>query len=471
MELSKQRCEAFFSGCGICLRFKKNYCRPPLGNTIYRVDIDLKPFKHVSIDPLGMIRVKGSGNQTQRVYPLIMCCLSSGGVHAELMEAKDIYLALLRLQYRYHVRVTQIFSDKGSQIAGKLLGKTQNFYVRKLSVLWSVYNNVGHSQFRNLVERKIQTLKKMIKQGIFGTSGPQTESADRSLLETAISGAVSMINCVPYATSETNHLLLTPADTLTPWRGLEPTVQHLPKTKLRSLAEARRLMVIKQERMKEVLMENTRLEVKRFRAGNLKLGKNKSSPQIQVGSVVMLDFEDRPEYGAVISLDERSVRVCETAVGQCIPLTPDTSNSNTTMGAKTEEPFTHFICLEFNENELKEKFVEKIQKLQETLKSVENIGKAAKASSLHLTIATLNVKDGELDTVLKKAKTVHERFVDLLDAPDGLMVAVNQIGFGDYGALWVNLELGKEAIGCLREMIDESLNRSEIELPPDNIQE
>ena len=314
------------------------------------------------------------------------------------------------------------------------------------------------------MERKIQTLKKMIKQGVFGTSRPQTESADRSLLETAISGAVSMINCVPYATSETNHLLLTPADTLTPWRGLEPTVQHLPKTKLRSLAEARRLMVIKQERIKEVLMENTRLEVKRFRAGNLKLGKNKSSPQIQVGSVVMLDFEDRPVYGAVISLDERNVRVragdgreIETAVGQCIPLTPATSNSNTTMGARTEEPFTHFISLEFNENELKEKFVEKIQKLQETLKSVENIGKAAKASSLHLTIATLNVKDGELDTVLKKAKTVHERFVDLLDAPDGLMVAFNQIGFGDYGALWVNLELGKEAIGCLREMIDESL--------------
>lgn len=96
------------SNCGIYLRFKRNHCRPALGNTIFRVDIDLTPFRHVSIDLLGMIRVRGTGNQTQRIFPLIMCCLSSGGVHAELMgglEAKDIYLALLRLQYRYHVKV------------------------------------------------------------------------------------------------------------------------------------------------------------------------------------------------------------------------------------------------------------------------------------------------------------------------------------------------------------------------------
>jgi hypothetical protein len=80
---------------------------------MYRVNIDPRPFLHVSLDPLGAVRVTGSGMHSQRIYPLILCCINSGAVHMESMsglEAGDVYLAILRVQYRYNIRITQIFS-------------------------------------------------------------------------------------------------------------------------------------------------------------------------------------------------------------------------------------------------------------------------------------------------------------------------------------------------------------------------
>jgi hypothetical protein len=85
-----------------------------------------------------------------------------------------------------------------------------------LRKLWAIFNNLGYSQFRNIAERKISMLKRLVKQGIFGLSGPQQETVDRSVLETAIQGAVSMINNVPYTTTGVNQSLLCPRDFLTP---------------------------------------------------------------------------------------------------------------------------------------------------------------------------------------------------------------------------------------------------------------
>ena len=110
----------FISNCGICLRFCKARCRPPLGQTLFRVSRLVNPFTHVSIDPVGGIRIQGKGTQTAKIYPLVAVCLASGAAHVELiqgLEAKDVYLALLRIQYRYNSRIHQIFADKGSQLA------------------------------------------------------------------------------------------------------------------------------------------------------------------------------------------------------------------------------------------------------------------------------------------------------------------------------------------------------------------
>ena len=61
----------FISVCGICLRFRKAKCRPALGQTLFRVSRVVNPFTHVSIDPVGAIRVQGMGTQTAKIYPLV----------------------------------------------------------------------------------------------------------------------------------------------------------------------------------------------------------------------------------------------------------------------------------------------------------------------------------------------------------------------------------------------------------------
>ena len=187
----------FIQTCGICLRFRKIKCRPPLGQTLFRTHRCVQPFTHISVDPLGSIRVQGKGTQTAKIYPLVAVCLTSGASHIEILhglEARDIYLALLRLQYRYNVRIHQIFSDKGSQLAGRILGQKRTFYQQSLQKLWGVFNNTGHAQFRNIAEMKIKLLKKLIRQGIFGLPGPQQEPVDRSVVDTAIMGATNMVN-------------------------------------------------------------------------------------------------------------------------------------------------------------------------------------------------------------------------------------------------------------------------------------
>ena len=110
-----------------------------------------------------------------------MVCISSGATHVENMlglEAKDVYLAIMRVQYRYNTQVIQIFSDGGSQLSGNILGEKRNFYQISLRKMWSIWNNTAYSQFRNIAEMKIKTLKKLIKEGIFGIPGPQEETVD-----------------------------------------------------------------------------------------------------------------------------------------------------------------------------------------------------------------------------------------------------------------------------------------------------
>ena len=79
-----------------------------------------------SLDPLGPISVILRGSQTKKIYPLAILCLHSGASHIELMEgleAKDVYLALTRLELRFGIKIVQIFSDSGTQLSPSLLGE------------------------------------------------------------------------------------------------------------------------------------------------------------------------------------------------------------------------------------------------------------------------------------------------------------------------------------------------------------
>ena len=98
---------------------QRDQSKTSFGAQLVRVAISIKPFQYVSLDPLGHIRVMTHGSSTQKMYPLIMVDIDNGATHFELMtslEAKEVYLALNRLQYRYNTKVMQVYSDGGTQL-------------------------------------------------------------------------------------------------------------------------------------------------------------------------------------------------------------------------------------------------------------------------------------------------------------------------------------------------------------------
>ena len=161
---------------------------------------------------------------------------------------------------------------------------------------------------------KIKVLKKLIRQGIFGLPGAQQEPVDRSVVETAIQGAVSMVNNFPYASIGLNQTLLCPSDLINPWRVASasepPDVQEIPRSDLQTLTDAKMTMTIKQTKMREILWEETKLELERYKPGKLKLGQNKSAPLIEAGGVVLTELGAKPPcLGVVLSTTQRDAQI------------------------------------------------------------------------------------------------------------------------------------------------------------------
>ena len=59
-------------------------------------------------------------------------------------------------------------------------------------------NNTPYSQFRNVAERKISMLKKIMKQVLFGLPGPQRVCVERDILAATMLRASSAVNNIPY---------------------------------------------------------------------------------------------------------------------------------------------------------------------------------------------------------------------------------------------------------------------------------
>ena len=118
-------------------------CRPTMGPSFNRIFPSMSPFTHISIDPLGFVPVKLNENARGKAYPLIMMDINNGAITFEILktlEAKEVFLALCRLEWRYGTKIVQIFSDKGSQLTSQLLGKSTDFYQQKLGERWGVFN-------------------------------------------------------------------------------------------------------------------------------------------------------------------------------------------------------------------------------------------------------------------------------------------------------------------------------------------
>ena len=60
-----------------------------------------------------------------------------------------------------------------------------------------------------------------------------------------------------------------------------------------------------------------------------------------------------------------------------------------------------------------------------------------------------------MNEIRKKLERAIERFKDLILSHYGFMMTCGKLGFGDYGVVWLEIELGKELMTCLREYIEE----------------
>ena len=95
--------------------------------------------------------------------------------------------------------------------------------------------------------------------------------------------------------------------------------------------------------------------------------------------------------------------------------------------------FTHFLALEFSHDTMLNRFENNFKKLQESMSQIEGMGKAARLSSLHLIIATLNAQNSEeAEEIHEKSRQVLMRFMDLINAPSGIMVTFDGVSFGEH---------------------------------------
>ena len=99
------------------------------------------------------------------------------------------------------------------------------------------------------------------------------------------------MNNSPYSPIGDNQTLLCPADFVNPWRMHENQgtleVQETPASNLQSLEKAKHVLTIKQELMRQILHEETKCQLDRFKPGRLRLGRNKSNPILAPGSIVL----------------------------------------------------------------------------------------------------------------------------------------------------------------------------------------
>ena len=101
--------------------------------------------------------------------------------------------------------------------------------------------------------------------------------------------------------------------------------------------------------MTEILWEETKLELERYKPGKLKLGRNKSAPLIEAGGVVLTELGAKPPcLGVVLSTTQRDAQirfrrgVRTVPLGQCVPVA---RADNMAFGSREGETFSHFLSL------------------------------------------------------------------------------------------------------------------------------
>ena len=148
--------------CPTCNGNRKWTYESILGNKYTKLEVQAKPFRDISIDILGEMKVKphATSRGTVKNYPLVIKCMNSGAITVQLMEeskTKDVILALLRLETRWG-KINMITRDAGTNLlVGNLNPKIESQDPEAKRLLGNVEERVCEmdAQYRNYVERSV----------------------------------------------------------------------------------------------------------------------------------------------------------------------------------------------------------------------------------------------------------------------------------------------------------------------------
>ena len=84
------------------------------------------------------------------------------------------------------------------------------------------------------------------------------------------------------------------------------------------------------------------------------------------------------------------------------------------------------------------------------------MGKKIKVTSMHLTLATLLLKEEEVQKVQNQLPELTQKFVDIVGATYGLMLTFQGIGWGDNRTIWAEAKMGAAPIMAYRELLEDT---------------
>ena len=458
----KKDVKDFADKCGICNKQRISVkSRPFMGPALARVLLNTHPFSHCSIDPLGYIRVRISKYKAKKIYPLICVDINTGAISFEIldnMETKEVYLALMRLQWKYSTQITQLFTDKGSQLSEHLLGEGTEFYQKKLKELWCVKNNAVGAQFRNYCERKTRCAKTIIRESLSGQPGMLPEVSSYTELQTVLELTAHSLNFVPYADAG-NEQLLSPGHILAPWQVRDIPVQDLPRSRVESLQLTRDVLRLIRERTFQALSVEF-AELSRFSNQRLNLGSNKAAWTCTPGSVVGLIQGGKPLQGVVVRIErgrDATVRLSsgklkEVALGTLQPIAMAEPSDNGNMS------FTHFISIELGE--LSREDGVQVEMFQDLLSIIPGIGKMVCKEKMHITMAVIRAPAPEdVKAVLDQTQEAIRELVGIIE--DGqFLIGVAGLIFlesAEQTCVASETKLGASTLKLLRTLIWERL--------------
>jgi len=185
----------------------------------------VRPFMHISIDPIMTWEVLMPDTTIKKLPVLVAICKQTGYTWYKILldwSTKSMTLALLMLQFRFG-RVESIVSDRGTNLVPANVNPVEKWgkEERRLMDLVHKQTPVG-GQHSNLVETRIKLIKRYCYNLQGKAKGEKLKPIDMVMTDFILAAALSEVNNIPLFRHD-RYVYLTPAMLVSP--TLELSIQ------------------------------------------------------------------------------------------------------------------------------------------------------------------------------------------------------------------------------------------------------